>query len=88
MCLSTFIVEIKIYKCFDNFISLETLFKFLDMSKVFEWVWHGGFASELNNLEIFDNSNSFLGNEYENSKSFLGNKYENVAPKGQIIIGS
>ena len=77
MGLSTFIVEVKIYKCFDNFISLETLFKFFCISRAFEWVWHEGLVCELKNLEICDNL-----------QSVLGNGYQSVARKGQILIGS
>ena len=77
MHLSTFIIEVKIYKCSDNFVLLETLFKFFYMSRAFELVWHEGLVCELKNLEIYDNL-----------KSVLGNGYQSVARESQILIGS
>ena len=56
MCQSTLsIVHEKIYKSFDNCLSLEARSEYLDMSKAFDRVWHKGLIYKLKTKSVSDN---------------------------------
>ena len=62
-----------IFESFNNFPSLRTRFKFLEMSKAFDRVWHEGLIYKLKITSVFNSLltpfQSFLDNRYK--KSYL-----------------
>ena len=65
-----------IYASFDQSSTLEVRANFLDISKVFDKVWHEGLIFKLEHIGISGNLRSLL-------KSFLNNRFQRVVLNGQ-----
>ena len=68
-----------IFSAFDANLSLEVRDVFLDLSKVFERVWHDGLLYKLK-------SNGIGGNLFKLIKSFLNNRCQRVVLNGQSSV--
>ena len=68
-----------IFSAFDANLSLEVRDVFLDLSKVFDRVWHDGLLYKLK-------SNGIGGNLFRLIKSFLNNRCQRVVLNGQSLV--
>ena len=66
----------EIYGSFDNFPSLETRSKFLDISKAIDRVWHEGLIYKLKTIGVSNNLLTLF-------QSFPDNRYQRVLLNGQ-----
>ena len=75
MCKSTFVYSAEIYESFNNYPSLETRSKFLDMSKAFDRNWHEGLIYKLKTIGVSNNLLTLF-------QSFLDSRYQRVLLNG------